>query len=180
MTTTRGPGRPRGLLAYPAQSNFTGVQHPLHWIELGHERGYDVLRRDRAPPGPAADVIHERVRRLSEHLLSGLTGLRHGNGAPMVRIYGPTDVRDRGGTVTLNVLEPQGVLVDERLVAAESAAQGVSLRTGCFCNPGAGEGAFDLTRGQLKRSRGWGVQTIDDYLLRLDRSPVAPCGCRWE
>ena len=260
LTTTRGPGRPRGLLAYPAQSNFTGVRHPLHWIELAHERGYDVLLDAAAylptnildlsavkpdfvvvswykvfgyPTGVGClvarrtalarlrrpwfsggtivavsvqgdwhwmtddesafedgtlnflsipdvevglawiesigmDMIHERVRRLSEHLLSGLTGLRHDNGAPMVRIYGPTDVRDRGGTVSLNVLDPQGVLVDERLVAAESAARGISLRTGCFCNPGAGEGAFDLTRGQLKRSRGLGVQTIDDYLLRLD------------
>ena len=28
--------RRRGLLAYPAQSNFSGVQHPLRWIELAH------------------------------------------------------------------------------------------------------------------------------------------------
>src|SRR5208282_5107388 len=33
----------RGLLAYPAQSNFSGVQHPLAWIQAAHERGYDVL-----------------------------------------------------------------------------------------------------------------------------------------
>ena len=45
LTTTRSRRRQRarGLLAYPAQSNFTGVQHPLRWIELAHERGYDVL-----------------------------------------------------------------------------------------------------------------------------------------
>jgi len=114
------------------------------------------------------EAIHERVRCLTERLLAGLTDLRHGNGAPMVRIYGPTDVRDRGGIVSLNLLDPRGVLVDERLVAAESAAQRISLRTGCFCNPGAGEGALDLSRGQLERSRDWGVHTIDDYLLRLD------------
>ena len=38
-------GRPRrrGLFAYPAQSNFSGVQHPLRWIETAHEHGYDVL-----------------------------------------------------------------------------------------------------------------------------------------
>jgi selenocysteine lyase/cysteine desulfurase len=35
--------RRRGLLAYPAQSNFSGVQHPLHWIATAHEHGYDVL-----------------------------------------------------------------------------------------------------------------------------------------
>lgn len=31
------------LFAYPAQSNFTGVQHSLEWIEHAHERGWDVL-----------------------------------------------------------------------------------------------------------------------------------------
>ena len=35
--------RRRGLLAYPAQSNFSGVQHPLSWINTAHEHGYDVL-----------------------------------------------------------------------------------------------------------------------------------------
>lgn len=35
-------GRP-GLFAYPAQSNFSGVQHPLDWVNQAQEAGYDVL-----------------------------------------------------------------------------------------------------------------------------------------
>ncbi|GMU59577.1 MAG: hypothetical protein AMXMBFR34_13400 [Myxococcaceae bacterium] len=31
------------LFAYPAQSNFTGVQHPSWWIEHAHEQGWQVL-----------------------------------------------------------------------------------------------------------------------------------------
>ncbi len=31
------------LFAYPAQSNFSGVQHPLEWIERAQSRGWDVL-----------------------------------------------------------------------------------------------------------------------------------------
>jgi len=31
------------LLAYPAQSNFTGVQHDLDWIAEAHSRGWYVL-----------------------------------------------------------------------------------------------------------------------------------------
>jgi selenocysteine lyase/cysteine desulfurase len=31
------------LFAYPAQSNFSGVQHPLEWIDQAHDRGWDVL-----------------------------------------------------------------------------------------------------------------------------------------
>src|SRR6266700_2970945 len=31
------------LFAYPAQSNVTGVQHPLDWIQEAHARGWDVF-----------------------------------------------------------------------------------------------------------------------------------------
>jgi selenocysteine lyase/cysteine desulfurase len=31
------------LFAYPAQSNFSGVQHPLEWIARAHDHGWDVL-----------------------------------------------------------------------------------------------------------------------------------------
>ncbi len=31
------------LFGFPAQSNFSGVQHPLAWIERAHALGYDVL-----------------------------------------------------------------------------------------------------------------------------------------
>ncbi len=33
----------RNLFAFPAQSNFTGAQHPLEWIDEAHARGWDVL-----------------------------------------------------------------------------------------------------------------------------------------
>jgi selenocysteine lyase/cysteine desulfurase len=36
------PGK-NNLFAYPAQSNFTGAQHPLEWIELAQSLGWDVL-----------------------------------------------------------------------------------------------------------------------------------------
>ena len=31
------------LFAYPAQSNFSSVLHPLEWIERAHANGWDVL-----------------------------------------------------------------------------------------------------------------------------------------
>jgi selenocysteine lyase/cysteine desulfurase len=31
------------LFAFPAQSNFSGVQHPLEWIDQAQARGWDVL-----------------------------------------------------------------------------------------------------------------------------------------
>jgi selenocysteine lyase/cysteine desulfurase len=256
------PERPRGLFAFPAQSNFTGVRHPLRWVDLAHERGYDVLLDAAAflPTGrldlsavPAdfvcvswykvfgyptglgclvarraalarlrrpwfaggtivavsvqpdwhimlddesgfedgtlnflsipdiefglswvdsigMDVIGCRVSCLTGWLLDRLQAMRHANGRPMVRVYGPPDLRDRGGTVAFNFLDPDGGLVDERLVAAESAAAGFSLRTGCFCNPGAGEGAFGIDGRAMDGSAAWGARTVDEYLTLIGLS----------
>jgi selenocysteine lyase/cysteine desulfurase len=74
----------------------------------------------------------------------------------------------RGATVALNFLDPSGRVIDERAVGRDASAAGISLRTGCFCNPGAGERAFGLTRGVLRarrlRARGSGPSSVDDYL----------------
>ena len=39
----RRPGAAGSLFAFPAQSNFSGVQHPLAWIAQAQAAGYDVL-----------------------------------------------------------------------------------------------------------------------------------------
>jgi selenocysteine lyase/cysteine desulfurase len=251
------PGR--GLFAFPAQSNFTGVQHPLELIDFARSRGYDVLldaaafaptnrldlsvvhpdfvpvswyklfghptgvgcllaRREAlsrlrrpwfsggtiqavsvqgdwhvlAAGEPAyedgtvnflsipdvafgigwlnrigVDTVHERVACLTGWLLDRLADLRHGNGAPIVRVYGPTDLAGRGATVALNFLDPAGNVVDERVVARDAGAHRISLRTGCFCNPGAGEGAFAVSPSALRGSIGRVPRSIDEYLVLL-------------
>jgi selenocysteine lyase/cysteine desulfurase len=57
---------------------------------------------------------------------------------------------ERGGTVTLNFYDPEGHLVDYRRVEELAAQDGISLRTGCFCNPGAGESAEGITEADLQ------------------------------
>ncbi|WP_335973372.1 MULTISPECIES: aminotransferase class V-fold PLP-dependent enzyme [Streptomycetaceae] len=248
-----------GLLAYPAQSNFSGVRHSLAWITRAKAAGWDVLldaaayvpanrlelselrpdfvavswykvfgyptgvgcllaRRDalarlRRPwfsggtihvasaqgqwhhmaDGEAAfedgtvnylsipdvevgldwvesvgiDAIHRHVTALTDQLLTGLAGLRHSSGAPLARVYGPPGTDGRGGTVALNLLDPSGAVIDERIVARDSAARTISLRTGCFCNPGTGEAAFAIDRRTLDGAVRTATGTIDDYLGRL-------------
>ncbi len=248
-----------GLLAYPAQSNFSGVRHSLAWITRAKAAGWDVLldaaayvpanrlelselrpdfvavswykvfgyptgvgcllaRRDalarlRRPwfsggtihvasaqgqwhhmaDGEAAfedgtvnylsipdvevgldwvesvgiDAIHRHVTALTGQLLTGLAGLRHSSGAPLARVYGPPGTDGRGGTVALNLLDPSGAVIDERIVARDSAARTISLRTGCFCNPGTGEAAFAIDRRTLDGAVRTATGTIDDYLGRL-------------
>ena len=85
------------------------------------------------------------------------------------RRYGPGPGPSRGGTVAFNFTDPSGAVVDERAVTRDASAAGISLRTGCFCNPGAGESAFGLSQQDLGGEWWHGgprrdLRTIDDYL----------------
>ena len=234
------PGN-RNLFAYPAQSNFSGVQHPLEWVERAHNAGWDVLLDAAAfvptsqldlskvepdfvpisfykvfgyPTGLGAllarkealaklhrpwfaggtitvasvqgdkyyladgaaafedgtldylnipaieiglkhiesigyEVIHERVRCLTGWLLDHLKLMKHSTGEPLVRMYGPTDTEGRGGAVTVNFYNKDGHILDHRDIEAAANRVNISLRTGCFCNPGAGEIALGISRLEL-------------------------------
>ena len=253
------PGDHHNLFAYPAQSNFSGVQHPLEWIELAHERGWDVLvdaaafvptnrldlarwhpdfvpisfykmfgwptgvgcllaRRDalarlerpwfsggtivaafvqrewyQSAPGAAQfedgtvnflnlpaveiglrflervgiDAVHVHVEALGALLLDTLSGLRHANGAPAATVYGPEDMSERGAIVAFNFLHPDGGIVDERYVDRVARECRISLRTGCFCNPGAGEVAFTISRETLVGGEFGQGMTLDDYVRAI-------------
>jgi selenocysteine lyase/cysteine desulfurase len=249
-------GAHHNLFAFPAQSNFSGVQHPLEWIEQAHAHGWDVLldaaafvptnrldlsrwrpdfvalsfykmfgwptgvgaliaRRDAlgrlerpwfsggtvvaafvqrdwhdSAPGaahfedgtvdflnlPAVEIglrflerigieaIHDHVRALAGRLLESLGSLRHSNGAPASSVYGPPGLDGRGATIAFNFLHPDGRIVDERYVDRVARRHGISLRTGCFCNPGAGEVAFTISRETLVGGEFDHGMTLDDYV----------------
>jgi selenocysteine lyase/cysteine desulfurase len=106
--------------------------------------------------------VHERVRCLSGWLLRELLALRHANGRPVARVYGPETTERRGGTIAFNFLRPDGSLVDERVVDRVAAAAGISLRTGCFCNPGVAEQAFALDPELLRADPTY--ETYGDYV----------------
>lgn len=257
------PGN-RNLFAYPAQSNFSSVQHPLEWVERAHKAGWDVLldvaafvptnrldlsevKPDFVPisfykmfgyptglgallarksalsklhrpwfaggtitvasvqgdkyylaDGAAAfedgtldylnipaieiglrhieaigyQVIHERVGCLTGWLLDNLTQMRHSTGEPLARIYGPTGNEGRGGAVTANFFNKNGTAIDHRDIEAAANRVNISLRTGCFCNPGAGEIALGISSMELaacfsmpgKEQR----LSLDDFRLCID------------
>jgi selenocysteine lyase/cysteine desulfurase len=238
---TRADPSAKNLFAYPAQSNFSGVRHPLELVEEAHAEGWDVLldaaayvptkpldlsvvtpefvaisfykmfgyptgvgcllvrnavlpvlrrpwfaggtvnfatvegRRHILAPGEAGfedgtlnyqaipgveiglrhlasigmKTIETRVRCLTDWLLTQLLDLRHTNGRHMVRLYGPVTTAGRGGTVTMNFYAPDGHLLDYRRVEELAGKERISLRTGCFCNPGAGEAAEGLTEDDI-------------------------------
>ena len=111
--------------------------------------------------------IGERVRCLTDWLLEELLALRHSNGKAMVRIYGPATTHARGGTVTLNFYDPDGHLLDYRRVEELASKENISLRTGCFCNPGTGEIAEGLTEEDMRAGFEQGPGITLQSFLRL-------------
>jgi selenocysteine lyase/cysteine desulfurase len=117
------------------------------------------------------ETIHERVRCLTGWLLDNLSALQHTNGKPLVRIYGPLSTEQRGGAVTLNFFDRDGNPVDHRRVEAEANKVNISLRTGCFCNPGAGELALGISKPELTAcfsQPGHERLSYDDFRLCID------------
>jgi molybdenum cofactor sulfurtransferase len=251
------------LFAYPAQSNFSGVKHPLEWIAAAQERGWDVIVDSAAfvptsrldlsvwkpdfvpisfykmfgyPTGLGAliarrpalgrlrrpwfsggtvvaaniqgemvvplsghalfedgtvnylgipaveiglrhlerigiDTVSQRVEALGTWLLEALQRLRHSDGSPATRVYGPTTWDRRGGTIAFNFLHPDGRVVDERFVDQVAAAHSISVRTGCFCNSGAGETAFSISKETLIGAEFAEGMILDDY-IRLVGMPT--------
>src|SRR5690606_35040289 len=121
------------------------------------------------------DRIHEHVQALTRLLLDRLLGLRHANGAPLVRLYGPQTTDGRGGTVAFNLLSAEGKVIDCRLVERAAIEAGISIRTGYFCNPGAAEASFELPDREALRC--YEELAGDDFTLQqfsacLDDRPV--------
>jgi selenocysteine lyase/cysteine desulfurase len=138
--------------------NFVSVRPPVH-ILAGNEAGFEdgTLNYLSIPAvsiglqhlqRTGLDQIQVRVRALTAWLLEELLALRHGNGRPLVRLYGPATTA-RGGTVTMNFYDPEGHLIDYRRVEELAGGAGISLRTGCFCNPGCGEAAEGVTEADV-------------------------------
>jgi selenocysteine lyase/cysteine desulfurase len=256
------PAAERGLFAFPPQSNFSGVKHPLSLVRRAQSLGYQVLidaaafvptsplslralpadfvalsfykvfgfptgvgalvarrgalarlerpwfaggtleyasvQNDRHLLRPPADGAFEdgtpaflsiaaleegfrvldevcmrrlntHVMRLTSYLLDGLRRLKHSNGSPLVKIYGPQNMQDRGPTIAFNVLDRAGQVIPFSSVEGRARDEGVSLRGGCFCNPGASESAFGFRADHLARY----LDQISDTGFSIER--LAEC-----
>jgi selenocysteine lyase/cysteine desulfurase len=146
-------------------SSVQGDRHYLADGEAGFEDGtinylslpaVEIGLRHLASIG--MEVIHTRVMCLTGWLIENLSALRHSNGQRLVRIRGTQHLTMRGGTITVTLYDPDGHPFDDRRIEELANHARISLRTGCFCNPGAGEVAHGLTAhemtGFFRRERG--------------------------
>ncbi|PHR99146.1 MAG: cysteine desulfurase [Leeuwenhoekiella sp.] len=95
------------------------------------------------------DRINARVNSLTHYLFDQLKNLRHANGISKVKIYGPGNREKTGGTLIMNFFDAQGRTIPFEEVEQKANACNISLRTGCFCNPGIDEINNDLSPEEL-------------------------------
>jgi selenocysteine lyase/cysteine desulfurase len=155
---------------------YVSVQHGSHLLREGPEgfedgtvsfldvdaviRGLDFL------DGIGMARIRRHVTSLAATLVERLRSLAHADGSPMIRLYGPRDRYDCGGTVTFNVLDAHGEALSYEVVEEHTRRAGISVRGGCFCNPGASEAAFgfvpDRTAACIAETRreGWSLEAF--------------------
>ena len=116
------------------------------------------------------DRINDHVMRHTDRFITELRNLRGRNGSALVRIYGPQDAHARGGTIAFNIVRPDGSVVAFGRVVERARNEGVSMRGGCFCNPGASERAFDFPAAATKacldqaRERGFTIDRFSECL----------------
>jgi len=96
------------------------------------------------------NTISKRIECLTGWTMDSLWQLRHDNGLPLIKIYGPKNTFMRGGTLALNFFDKNGALFNFMEVEALANKQMISLRTGCFCNPGIDETNHALNPDNLK------------------------------
>ena len=115
------------------------------------------------------DIIHTRVACLTGWLIDQLLELRHSNNRPLIRLYGPANTVMRGGTVQVNFFDPSGRLIDCNLVERLANQEGISLRAGCHCNPGAREIALGFSEEDLSVCfQNKDKQTFEQFLQTID------------
>jgi selenocysteine lyase/cysteine desulfurase len=64
----------------------------------------------------------------------------------MARVFGPAGLDRRGGTIAFHLLAPNGEPYDVGAIEDRANAARISLRSGCFCNPGDGEVAHGIPK----------------------------------
>ncbi|MCZ2222255.1 MAG: aminotransferase class V-fold PLP-dependent enzyme [Chitinophagales bacterium] len=85
------------------------------------------------------DRITNRIKFLMAHLIDDLHKIKHSNQHNVVRIFGSEDLTRKGGTLIFNLLDDDGKLFSIEDVEQMANENKISLRTGCFCNPGIDE-----------------------------------------
>jgi len=128
---------------------LAAVRSPHHYLANNHERFENGTVNYLDIPAVKIGLdhiesvglykIHDRVKALADHMYYQLKSLKHSNGNPVVRVHGPQDRKDVGGTFIMNFFRADGSTIPFEEVEEKANEHKISIRSGCFCNPGIDE-----------------------------------------
>lgn len=138
---------------------LVSISSPHHFLSQTHERFEDGTVNYLDIPAVRSglayieqigmDRIHNRVDGLMAYLVKQLMVLHHHNGAALIKIFGPPAHRHAGGTLIMNVFDLEGKQYAFEHIEQEASKMDISIRSGCFCNPGIDETNNCLTADEL-------------------------------
>lgn len=95
--------------------------------------------------------INERVESLMQYLFSELKNLKHSNGTNQLLIFGHPERKNTGSTMILSFINPDGNKIPFEKIDELANKDNISLRSGCFCNPGLDEINNCLTTDEISK-----------------------------
>lgn len=93
--------------------------------------------------------LSERVKSLVQYLHNGLKNLEHSNGEKQLHIFGLPGTDQAGGTMIITFRNPDGSKIDFEKIEELANEKKISIRSGCFCNPGLDETTNCLTTDEI-------------------------------
>lgn len=117
--------------------NYAGIPAVTYGLEFIDTIGYERIQR--------------RIQYLIRYLYDKLSALKHSNGANIVRIFGTHDFGRRGGNIILNLVDSEGHTMPFEQVEARANERMISIRSGCFCNPGIDEINNCITTAEMSK-----------------------------
>jgi selenocysteine lyase/cysteine desulfurase len=116
------------------------------------------------------DRINAHVAKHRSRFAGELACMRNARGRPLAIVYGPRTSHGSGATVAFNLVAPDGIPIPFANVVERARNEGVSLRGGCFCNPGTSEAAFKFPFDKTSRcfaradQHGFSIDSFADCL----------------
>ncbi|XP_048526056.1 molybdenum cofactor sulfurase-like [Dendroctonus ponderosae] len=132
--------------------------------------GFDILQTLNLTP----DLISLHTFNVAKYTFANLMEMHHSNGTAVAELYHDTkfeSVKTQGSIINFNLKRPNGNHVGYSEVLHFANLNGVHLRTGCFCNPGACQKYLKLDPDKVQNQ----FEEITGKLVNIYVYPVKSC-----
>lgn len=118
--------------------------------------GYETIQS--LIPSKSIQGSMQRISRhcfnLSRYLFDTLNIMKYPNGRPVVKLYHDSDFSSmdrQAGVINFNILHDDGSYIGFTEANCMANIHNITIRTGCFCNPGTCQRQLGLSNEEVKK-----------------------------